>query len=272
MASAFTLTMAYLAEQYSAERGRKRACRLCDRQCRVQSVRTADVGVAASSFGLEITFYVFAALNLAGAVLVFFTLKRMAPMNGMMSKSPFAAWVAHFRNPPLRAAFGIGFLVLFVFLGTFTYVNFVLAREPIGVWRRCRSASSISYFCRRCSRRRLAGRAAVSVSASRPTFWPSFAVAAAGLPLMLVPSLPFVLAGLVLVACRHVLCASGSNGLRQPHGHDRAGRGERHLSRLLLSRRARGQRGVRRRVRHVRLERDDFGARRRPLAFAASLT
>ena len=34
-------------------------------------------------------------------------------------------------TPPLRADFGIGFCILFAFIGTFTYVNFVLARPPL---------------------------------------------------------------------------------------------------------------------------------------------
>jgi MFS transporter, YNFM family, putative membrane transport protein len=37
------------------------------------------------------------------------------------------------RNPQLRAAFGIGFCILFAFIGTFTYVNFVLVRPPLSL-------------------------------------------------------------------------------------------------------------------------------------------
>lgn len=37
------------------------------------------------------------------------------------------------RNPRLCAAFGIGFCILFVFIGTFTYVNFVLLRPPVSL-------------------------------------------------------------------------------------------------------------------------------------------
>ncbi len=47
--------------------------------------------------------------------------------------SPFGAWTTHLRNRPLRAAFGIGFCILFAFIGTFTYVNFVLVREPLSL-------------------------------------------------------------------------------------------------------------------------------------------
>ena len=33
----------------------------------------------------------------------------------------------------LRTSFAIGFLILFAFIGTFTYVNFVLARAPLAL-------------------------------------------------------------------------------------------------------------------------------------------
>ncbi len=210
MSAAFTLTMAYLAEHYSATDVASAlaayvtgnvACNLFGR------LMSASL---ASSFGLEVTFFVFAALNLAGAALVYFTLQRMAPMNASMSKSPFAAWVAHFRNPPLRAAFGLGFIVLFVFLGTFTYVNFVLAQAPIAL-----SPMSLGFvyfvFLPSVFTTPLAGRAVAAIG-TRPTFWASFAVAAAGLPLLLIADLSAVLAGLVLVAAGTFFAQAAATG------------------------------------------------------------
>ena len=35
----------------------------------------------------------------------------------------------------MRASFAIGFCILFAFIGTFTYVNFVLVREPLSLSR-----------------------------------------------------------------------------------------------------------------------------------------
>ena len=210
MASAFTLTMAYLAEQYSASDVASAlaayvtgnvACNLFGR------LMSASL---ASSFGLEATFYVFAALNLAGAALVFFTLQKMAPMTGMMSMSPLAAWVTHFRNPSLRAAFALGFLILFVFLATFTYVNFVLARAPLSLTP---MTLGLVYFVFLPSvfTTPLAGKAAVRFGA-RPTFWASFAVAAAGLPLLLVPELIAIMGGLVLVAVGTFFAQAAATG------------------------------------------------------------
>jgi predicted MFS family arabinose efflux permease len=210
MASAFTLTMAYLAEQYSASEVASAlaayvtgnvACNLFGR------LMSASL---ASSFGLEATFFVFAALNLAGAAVVFFTLQRMAPMNGAMATSALAAWAAHFRNPSLRAAFALGFLILFVFLATFTYVNFVLAREPIAV---SPMALGFVYFVFLPSvfTTPFAGKAASRFGA-RPTFWASFAVAGLGLPLLLLPNLPSILAGLALVAVGTFFAQAAATG------------------------------------------------------------
>ena len=209
MASAFTLTMAYLAEQYSANDVASAlaayvtgnvACNLFGR------LMSASL---ASSFGLEVNFYVFAGLNLAGATVVFFALTRMAPMSAM-SHSVFSAWVAHFRNPPLRAAFGLGFLILFVFLGAFTYVNFVLARAPIAV-----SPMTLGFvyfvFLPAIFTTPLAGRAALRFG-SRATFIASFGVAVLGLPLLLVEELSFVLAGLVLVAVGTFFAQAAATG------------------------------------------------------------
>ncbi len=210
MSAAFTLTMAYLAEHYSSTDVASAlaayvtgnvACNLFGR------LMSASL---ASSFGLEVTFFVFAALNVAGAALVYFTLQRMSPMNASMAKSPFAAWVAHFKNPPLRAAFGLGFIVLFVFLGTFTYVNFVLARAPIAL-----SPMSIGFvyfvFLPSLLTTPLAGRAVAAIG-TRPVFWASFAVAAAGLPLLLFADLTSVLGGLVLVAAGTFFAQAAATG------------------------------------------------------------
>ena len=41
-----------------------------------------------------------------------------------------ATWAQHLATPALRAAFAIGFVILFVFIGTFTYVNFELSMAP----------------------------------------------------------------------------------------------------------------------------------------------
>ena len=134
MATAFTLTMAYLAEHCSAEETASALAAYITGVVASNLVGRLMSASIADLFGLEANFYLFAALNLAGAALVVVNLDRMSPTAGPgRARSPLASWGEHLRNPALRASFGIGFLILFAFIGTFTYVNFVLARAPIAV-------------------------------------------------------------------------------------------------------------------------------------------
>src|SRR5690348_7014936 len=94
--------------------------------------RLISAGVA-DHFGLAANFYFFSFLNLAGALLVYFTIRTTMPIfpAGGAASKPLAIWSQHLHNPPLLASFGIGFCILFAFIGTFTYINFVLVREPL---------------------------------------------------------------------------------------------------------------------------------------------
>ena len=198
MASAFTLTMAYLAERCSARDAASALAAYITGGVASNLVGRLVSASVADMYGLEITFTLFAGLNLAGAALVVFGLARAAPMvaTGPV-RSPFAAWLLHLRNPALRTTFALGFLVLFVFIGTFTYVNFVLVEPPLGL-----GAMELGFvylvFLPSIVTTPLAGRIALHLG-TRRAFWLSLAVAGAGLPLMLAPTLPAVLAGMVLV-------------------------------------------------------------------------
>src|SRR5947207_117852 len=137
MASAFTLTLAYLGEQCSAaDAGAASGGYIAGNVASNFIGRLVSAAVA-DHFGLASNFYFFAALNLAGAGMVYFTIARTEAMMEMElgTPSPLAAWTAHLRNTALRAAFGIGFCILFAFIGTFTYVNFVLLRAPLSLGR-----------------------------------------------------------------------------------------------------------------------------------------
>jgi MFS family permease len=113
----------------------------------------------------------------------------------------------------LRASFAIGFCILFAFIGTFTFVNFVLVQPPLGV-----SAMTLGFvyfvFVPAMATTPLAGRA-VARFGTRPTFWAALGVAALGLPLLVLPSLPAVLLGMVLVGAGTFFaqaCATGFVG------------------------------------------------------------
>jgi predicted MFS family arabinose efflux permease len=198
MAAAFTLTMAYLAEHCSQEETARALAAYITGVVASNLVGRLVSASIADLFGLAINFYFFAALNLAGAALVFFNLDRMAPMaSSGMARSPLASWGEHLRNPALRASFGIGFLILFAFIGTFTYVNFVLAGEPIALSRM--SLGFVYFvFLPAMFSTPVAGRAALRFGA-RPALWAGLLTAGAGLPLLIIPNLAAVLVGMVLV-------------------------------------------------------------------------
>ena len=112
--------------------------------------------------------------------------------------APLASWLGHLANPALRAAFATGFVILFAFIGTFTYVNFVLVRPPFSIGMMMLGAVYF-VFLPSVVTTPLAGRLAQRFG-SRPTLWASFALAGAGLPLLLSSSFAALLAGLALVA------------------------------------------------------------------------
>jgi predicted MFS family arabinose efflux permease len=199
MASAFALTLAYLGEQCSAmDAGSAFAAYVTGNVASNLVGRLVSAAVA-DSFGLAWNFYLFAALNLAGAVLIYFTIRRVAPMPVMASpRATLSSAIMPWRDGRLRATFAIGFCILFAFVGTFTFVNFVLVRPPLSLGM---MDIGLVYFVFLPSvvTTLLAGKAVMRLG-TRPTIWGSLAVAGSGLPLMLVPQLAAVLAGMVLVA------------------------------------------------------------------------
>jgi predicted MFS family arabinose efflux permease len=127
MATAFTLTMAYLAEHYPADRATGALAAYVTGNVasnlfgRILPAWVADIG------GLSINTLTFAVLNLAGAALVWATLnrtERMMPNRQMHSIN--GSWRCVLGNRQLQSVLAIGFLILFVFIGTYTYVNFRL--------------------------------------------------------------------------------------------------------------------------------------------------
>jgi predicted MFS family arabinose efflux permease len=212
MASAFTLTLAYLGEECSAmDAGGAFAAYITGNVASNLVGRLISAGVA-DHFGLAANFYFFSALNLAGAVLVYFTVRTTMPILpvGEAYSSPLEIWSKHLRNPPLVASFGIGFCILFAFIGTFTYVNFVLVREPLSLGS---MELGLVYFVFLPSivTTPFAG-AAVRRYGTRPTFWTALALAGLGLPLLLQPNLKSVIVGLMLVGVGTFFAQAAATG------------------------------------------------------------
>jgi MFS transporter, YNFM family, putative membrane transport protein len=199
MAAAFTLTLAHLGERCS-----QRAAAGAFAAYITGNVASNLVGrlVAAGivdNFGLATNFYVFAALNAAGGVLVFFTIRNARRMGvPMMAPAPWAAFATHLANPALRTAFAIGFLILFAFIGVFTYVNFVLVQAPFAI---AMMSLGLVYFVFAPSilTTPLAGRI-VQAFGPRTAIWFGLSTAMLSLPLLLAQDFPLVLAGMAFAA------------------------------------------------------------------------
>lgn len=200
MSTAFALTLAYLGEHSSAaDTAGAFAAYVTGNVASNLFGRLLAAGVV-DHLGLAANFYVFAALNLCGALLVWFTVER-APRMARADASGGPAWASfstHLGNRALRAAFATGFVILFAFIGTFTYVNFVLVGPPFGIGMMMLGAVYF-VFLPSIVTTPLAGRV-VARFGTRPTLWASFGLAAAGLPLLLSASFTALLAGLALVA------------------------------------------------------------------------
>jgi MFS transporter, YNFM family, putative membrane transport protein len=199
MASAFTLTLAYLGEEYSAADAAGAFAAYITGNVASNLIGRLMSAAFTDHLGLAVNFYIFAVLNLAGALLVYFTVHKAPPMQAMgpAQASPLATWALHLRNPPLRAGFGIGFCILFAFIGTFTFVNFVLTRAPLSL-----GSMQLGFvyfvFLPSVFTTPLAGRAVERIG-TRGTLWAGLAIAAFALPLLVSPSLPAVLVGMVLM-------------------------------------------------------------------------
>jgi MFS transporter, YNFM family, putative membrane transport protein len=221
MASASTLTLAYLGERCSAMDSAGAFAAYITGNVASNLVGRLVSAAVADTFGLPANFSFFALLNIAGAVLVYFTVARAARMRTMkMTAAPLQAMLEHWRNPALRAAFALGFCILFAFIGTFTFVNFVLVRPPLSLGR---MDLGLVYFVFVPSivTTLLAGTA-IERFGTRPAIWAALAVAGIGLPLLLASRLGLVLGGMILVgagtffaqACATGFVARAANGNR----------------------------------------------------------
>jgi predicted MFS family arabinose efflux permease len=222
MASAFALTLAYLGEQCSSMDAGGAFAAYITGNVASNLIGRLISATLVDSVGLAWNFYFFALLNLAGAALVYFTIQRVKPMHSMPATlSPLGATIEHWRNPSLRAAFAIGFCILFAFIGTFTFVNFVLVRPPLSL---ARMDLGLVYFVFLPSvvTTLFAGKAVVRFG-TRPAIWGALAVAAIGLPLMLSSRLAEVLTGMVLVGVGTFFAQASATGFVGRAAHENRG-------------------------------------------------
>jgi MFS transporter, YNFM family, putative membrane transport protein len=212
MSTAFALTLAYLGEHTSAAGTAGAFAAYITGNVASNLVGRLIAAGLVDHFGLAANFWVFAGLNLTGAVVVWFTIERTPrmPQMDMSRSSPFRSWLLHLANPALRAAFLTGFVILFAFIGTFTYVNFVLTRPPFSIGM---MMLGVVYFVFLPSvvTTPLAGKV-VARYGTRPTLWMSYATAVVGLPLLLSAHFSALLLGLALVAMGTFLAQAVATG------------------------------------------------------------
>jgi predicted MFS family arabinose efflux permease len=198
MSAAFSLTISYLAENCSAEEAAGALAAYVTGNVASNLFGRLMSAAVADHFSLASNFLFFAALNLAGAALAYFVLTGAMRPAGSRSGAPAMALPGPglIARGDLLSCFAIGFLILFTFIGTFTYVNFYLT-GTIGL-----SAMQLGFvyfvFVPSIIATPFAGRAARRFGPRR-TILAAFLVAAAGLPLLAMTQLVMVLAGLALV-------------------------------------------------------------------------
>jgi predicted MFS family arabinose efflux permease len=148
-------------------------------------------------YGLSSNFLVFAGLNLCGAALAYVFVVDGAKCRAMRPMASPNDAPASLVSAPLIAAFAIGFCILFGFVGTYSYINFVLARPPVAL-DMMRIGLVYFVFAPSILTTPAAGRAARAFGA--PTaIRAAFLVALAGLGLTLSGALAPILAGLTLI-------------------------------------------------------------------------
>jgi predicted MFS family arabinose efflux permease len=116
--------------------------------------------------------------------------------------------VRHLGNPRLLATCAVGFGVLFNFIATFTYVNFLLAAPPYNLSPSALGAIFIVYMLGVVSAS-LTGRG-VARFGRRGFVISAIAVWIAGILLTLVPSLPVIILGLAIAGACGMACQAAS--------------------------------------------------------------
>jgi predicted MFS family arabinose efflux permease len=198
MSAAFSLMIAYLAENAGPEYVAGALAAYVTGNVASNLFGRLMSAAIADHLGLAANFGVFAVLNLTGAVLAFIVLKSVKQRQDASNRMTCSSLAAAFTQPHLNASFAIGFLILFVFIGTFTYVNFVLTSDVIGL-----SPMQLGFvyfvFIPSIILTPMAGQVARRIGA-RHTVVGALAAAALGLPGLLFSDLLPVLAGLTLIA------------------------------------------------------------------------
>ena len=218
MSTAFTLTLAWLGERNGGVGQAGAFAAYITGNVASNLVGRLIAATVTDGFGLAGNFHLFAALNLAGAALAWFAMRGAAPPAAGPSVR-LARRVRQLSSVPLLSGFGIGFCILFAFIGVFTYVNFVLVRPPLEL-----GMMSIGFvyfvFLPSIILTPLAGTV-VGRWGVRPALWTGLGVAGLGLPPLLSSDLGAVLLGMVLVGAGTFFVQATATGFVSRDAADR---------------------------------------------------
>jgi MFS transporter, YNFM family, putative membrane transport protein len=160
-------------------------------------------GFAAEHYGWHSAFIVLGTVTLLGGLAVARWLPRERRVYAVESGSrslgsQFAPILSHIQNPRLLATYAVGFNVLFSLVAVFTYITFYLSDPPFRL-----STAALSYlfvvYLIGLFVTPAAGYVITRVGLRRGIVT-AIAMSMAGVAITLVPSLPFVIAGLALVS------------------------------------------------------------------------
>jgi predicted MFS family arabinose efflux permease len=211
MAAAFALTLAYLSEATDVAQTSAAFAAYVTGNVASNLFGRMIAAFVTGSAGIASNFNLFALLNLAGALLAYVLLRPTGHRRQPPAMRETAAGMMNLkRRSALVACFAIGFCILFGFIGTFTYVGFVLARAPLGLDM---MSLGLVYlvFAPSLLTTPAAGRIAARFG-HRVALSGGLLLALAGLPLLLTPSLVGVSAGLALVAIGTFLAQAVATG------------------------------------------------------------
>ncbi len=194
----FAVTVAYIADECPGAEG-----------VRMTAVYTTGTiiggfsgrfitGWTAQFLGWRAGFAVLAALTLAAAAVMLLLMppeRRFRPVSGW--RGTLAGFVSQFENKQVLATCGIGFAVLFSNIAAFTYANFLLAAPPYGLGPAELGSIFVVYLLAVVTAP-ITARLIIGVGRRR-TAAIAGAVAASGMLLTLVPSLPLIILGLALL-------------------------------------------------------------------------
>ncbi len=197
MSCAFTLTLVYLGENLTPAAQASAFAGYVTGNVASNLVGRLISAVTAGLYGTNIVFIVFAAMNLVGAGLAATTIRSSDLGEHSPRKQGLNQSLRGALSPPLLATYGIGFMILFAFIGVFSYINFVLMRPPLGLGMM--SLGAVYFvFAPSIIATPWAGAVALRFGA-RNALHAGLFVAIFGLWLLSKDTLPNVIAGMVLV-------------------------------------------------------------------------